>query len=62
MKGISNKFRQGALTIIILFVIFAGIALKSEKRRPKFSKFQFMAILVIRCNRRHWKQCHDSNI
>ena len=31
---------------------FAGIALKLEKVGPSFHLFQFMSILIIRCNRR----------
>jgi len=31
VKDISNKFHHGALTIIIFWVIFAGIALKLEE-------------------------------
>ena len=31
MKNISNKFHQGALTIIIFWVIFVVIALKLEE-------------------------------
>ena len=30
MKKVSNKFHQGALTIITFLLIFAGIALKLE--------------------------------
>ena len=39
MKKMSKKFYQGALSIIILTVIFAGITLKLEKADPTFSSF-----------------------
>ena len=55
MKRVSNKLHhQGALTIIILGVIFAGLALKLEKVVPKSNfkcfvfEFQSMSILAIR--------------
>ena len=37
MRNISNKFHQGALTIKIFWVIFAGIALKLGKSWPIFT-------------------------
>ena len=45
MKKISNKFRKGAPTILIILVSFA----KLEKVGPIFFKFQSIS---IRCNRR----------
>ena len=49
----TNKFHQGALTIIYL-VIFAGVALKLERRWPNFFKFfnPYPQILAIRSDRR----------
>ena len=43
-KTISSKFHQGAQTIIISRVTFAGIA-------PNFFKFQSRSILAIRSKR-----------
>ena len=37
MNKISNKFHLGALTVIILLVIFVDIALKLDKIEPTFS-------------------------
>ena len=45
MKKTSNKFHQGAPTIITFKVVFEGIVLKLEKD-------EFMSILAIHCNRR----------
>ena len=36
---VSNKFHWGALTIIFVLVIFAGIALKHESLGPTVSSF-----------------------
>ena len=55
MERVSNKtHHQGALTMIIMGVIFAGLALKLEKVGPKSNfkcfvfEFQSMSILAIR--------------
>ena len=39
MKKISNKFHQGALTVIILLLISVDIALKLDKIEPTFPGF-----------------------
>ena len=67
MKKISNKLHhQEALTIIILGVTFAGLALKLEKVGPN-SNFQSMSVLAIHCRTRQetvslWNSTDAKNV
>ena len=48
MKKISNKSRQGALTITIFFGDFCRHIIKTCKAWPNFSKFPSASTLAIR--------------
>ena len=58
MLKISKKFHQGAQTIIISLVIFAGVALKCENIDSTFSSFNsFPSLPLVATDERKWFQC-----
>ena len=55
MKKISNKFHQGALTVIILLLISVDIALKLDKISYQFPIFMYKILFHVQHPKFHSK-------